>query len=92
MSIMKLDNSKWSEYFDRISKTIGSKNVDIEIAGLSIGDQYEVTNVPLNGLTYGAKNDLLEIVTASVDHIISHPKEIHTDYGTDGLHSIEVID
>ncbi len=92
MPITKLDNSEWSEYFDRVSKTIGSKNVEIEIAGLSLGDQIEVSSLPLIGLTYDAKNDLLEVVTESVDHIIRLPKIIHTDYGTDGLHSVEVID
>ena len=90
--LKKLDNSEWSEYFDKVSKTIGSKNVEIEIAGLSLGDQIEVTSMPLNGLTYDSKNDLLEVVTESVDHIIKHPKVIHTDYSADGLHSVEVID
>ena len=92
MPIKKLDKSAWSKYFDGVSKTIGSKNVEIKIAGLLLGNQVEVTSLPLTGLTYDAKNDLLEVATDSVDHLIYHPKEIHTDYSIDGLHSVNVID
>lgn len=92
MAITKLDSSEWTKYFDSVSKNIGSKNIEIDIAGLSFGSQVEVSSLPLTGLTYDAKNDLLEVATETVDHLILHPKEIHTDYGIDGLHSVEVVD
>ena len=92
MPIKELDKSEWSKYFDGVSKTIGPINVEIEIAGLLLGSQVEVSSLPLTGLTYDTKNDLLEVATESVDHLIHHPKEIHADYGMDGLHSVEVID
>jgi hypothetical protein len=92
MPIKKLSKSEWSKYFDNMAKTIGSKNIEIDVAGLLFGNQVEVSSLPLNGITYDPKNDILEIATESVDHLIRHPKEIHTDYGIDGLHSIEVID
>lgn len=92
MPITKLNSSEWSKYFDDVSKNIGSKNIEIEIAGLSFGNQVEVSSLPLTGLTYDAKNDLLEVATENIDHLIYHPKEIHTDYGIDGLHSVEVVD
>ena len=92
MAIKKLNKDEWSKYFDTISKTIGSKNVEIRVTGLAFGNQIEALSLPLNGLTYDAKNDLLQVSTDTVDHLIRHPKNIHADYGIDGLHSIEVID
>ena len=92
MAIKKLNKDEWSKYFDNISKTIGSKNVEIRVTGLVFGSQIEAMSLPLNGLTYDAKNDLLQVSTDNVDHLIRHPKNIHADYGIDGLHSIEVID
>ncbi len=92
MPITKLDNSEWASYFDGVSQIIGAKNVEIDIAGLSLGSQVEVTSLPLLGLTYNAKDDVFDVTTESIGHVIKHPKEVHIDYGVEGLHSVEVRD
>ena len=92
MSTAKLDNSHWTSYFDNVSRTIGRKQVKIEVAGLSLGSQVEVRSLTLCGLTYDAKDDVFEVLTESIGHVIKHPKGIHIDYGVNGLHSIEIHD
>ena len=92
MTTEKLDNTRWQSYFDSASESLVGKNVEIEVAGLGVGDQIEAEWLPLTGLTYDPKNDLFEVATNALDHLIRQPKEVWIDYSNDGLHSIEVID
>ena len=46
------------DYFDRVSKVLGPKLVELEVASLRLGDQVEPDWVPLIGLTYDPKSDV----------------------------------
>lgn len=46
----------------------------------------------LNGLAYDPKDDVFEVLTEDVDHLVSRPKDIYVDQEADGLRSVEVID
>ena len=48
--------------------------------------------LPLFGITYDAKDNLLEIVMEGVDHLIRSPRSISVDEGPDGLRGMEIID
>lgn len=92
MATKKLDRSQWQAYFDRVSQGIGATLVQIEIAGLKLGDQIEAEWVPLAGLSYDPKDDLFAVVSEQLDHLIKKPREIYVDDGVEGLRSVEVID
>jgi hypothetical protein len=91
MAISKLEKAAWQPYFDRVSKTLAGKQAEIEIASLKLGDQVESDWVPLLGIAYDPKNDLVEILMEGVDHMVRNPKEIWVDQGPAGLASMEVI-
>jgi hypothetical protein len=92
MPLTQLARSQWQAYFDRVSKAIGATRVQIEVVGLGLGDQMEADFIPLFGLSYDPKNDLLAVIAEGVDHLIRHPKQIHVDHELDWLHSIEAVD
>lgn len=92
MAIRKLDQTTWQTYFDRLSKNLPGKLAEIEIAALDIGDQIQAEWVPLLGITYDRKDDLLEVLLEGLDHLIHHPREIHVDEGPAGLASMNVVD
>lgn len=92
MAIRSLDKSQCQAYFDRISRHLGDKQAEIEVAGLGMGAQLEHEWTPLRGIAYDPRNDALEVVTDDLDHLIAHPKAVHVDDGADGLHSVEIID
>lgn len=92
MATVKLDKGAWQTYFDRISKSVLGKQAEIEVASLDIGDQIEAEWVPLLGITYDPKNDLVEVLVEGLDHLIRHPRDIYIDEGPTGLASMEVID
>ena len=92
MPLTQLAKSQWQAYFDRISESLRGKRVEIEVTGLGLGDQIEADWIPLIGLSYDPKNDLLAVVAEGLDHLIRHPTQIHVDRDMDWLHSLEVID
>ncbi len=92
MPLTQLAKTQWQAYFDRISKALGAKQVQIEVTGLGLGDQIEADWIPLVGLSYDPKNDVFAVIAEGVDHLIRHPKQIHIDQEVDWLLSIEAID
>jgi len=92
MATVKLDKGAWQTYFDRISKLVVGKQSEIEVTSLQLGDQIEAEWVPLLGIAYDPKNDLVEVLLEGLDHLIQHPRDIYVDQGPAGLTSMEVVD
>ena len=61
MAPKKLEQGQWQEFFDRVSKVLDGKQAEIEIASLSLGDQVRAEWLPLLGLVYDHKDDLVEV-------------------------------
>ncbi len=55
-----LEKSEWHGYFDRVSRALLGKRAKIEVASLVLGDQIEAEWVPVLGITYDQKDDVLE--------------------------------
>ena len=92
MTILALEKAEWHGYFDRMAKALRGKRAEIEVASLELGDQIEAEWVPLLGVTYDPKSDVLEIALDGLDHRVSKPQRIFVDHGQPGLDSFEVID
>ena len=101
MAITELDKSRWKDYFDRVSKTLRTKLVELDIESLKLGDQIEVEWAPLVGLTYDPKDDVMAVLVEGVDkrggsgvveHNIFQPKQIFVEQDVDTLHNIDVLD
>lgn len=92
MATVKLDKGVWQTYFDRITKLVVGKQTEIEVVSLKLGDQLEAEWVPLLGITYDPKNDLVEVLLEGLDHLIRNPRDIYVDEGPAGLTSMEVTD
>tara|TARA_B100000676_G_C17925243_1_gene757770 strand:+ start:865 stop:1068 length:204 start_codon:yes stop_codon:yes gene_type:complete len=48
--------------------------------------------IPLNGLTYDPKDDVLAVITEPYEHNIRHPKEIYVSEDMGALLAVEAID
>src|SRR5436305_11733912 len=75
----------------RLGVEVG-KRAEIEIASLAVGDQIEAEWLPLLGITYDPKDDLIEIALDGLDHLIPKPQRLFVDLGAEGLNSMQVID
>lgn len=92
MTLREIERPNWQTYFDRVSAALGTVTVEIEAAGLSLGDQVEAEWLPLVGLSYEPANDVFAVMTEDLQHVVRHPKRIHVEHDTEGLRSVEVID
>jgi hypothetical protein len=88
----KLEKSQWRLTFDAITKVLPAKRVEIETASLKLGDQVAVEWLPLLGIAYDPKDDLIELALEDVDHLIRNPREVWIEGEGADISSIEVID
>jgi hypothetical protein len=92
MALRRLDKTEWRVFCDRVSKALVGKRAEIEIASLALGSQVEAEWLPLLGIAYDPKDDIIEIALEGLDHMVHRPREMYVDLGPDGLTSLEVID
>lgn len=92
MALLKLEKEEWRVFFDYMSKGLIGKRAEIEVASLALGAQVEAKWLPLLGIVYDPKNDLVEIALEGLDHMIRAPREVYVDQGPVGLVSLEVVD
>jgi hypothetical protein len=92
MAAQKIDKPEWRAFFDWFSRGMLGARVELEVASLDLGDQIEAEWLPLLGITYDDKGDLLEIALEGLDHLIYGPREVWADLNVGELVSFEVID
>lgn len=92
MPLRQLGKAQWQSYFDRVSHTLIGKRVEIEVAGLDLGDRIGAEWLPLIGISYDPRSDVLSVALEGIEHLIRHPKQIHVDHEEDWLHSLEAVD
>lgn len=92
MSISKIERNTWKPYFDNVSKLLEGKRAEVEVASLPLGDQIQAEWLPLIGITYDQKNNLIEVAMEGLDHMIPKPSEVYVDQEAAQLTSMEVID
>lgn len=92
MPTRKLDEAEWRQFCDSISKALLGKRAEIEVESLALGSQIEASWLPLLGISYDPKNDVVEVALEGVDHLIAKPAELYVEASPTGITAIEVID
>jgi len=92
MAVQKIDKRDWRAFFDWLSQGLLGARAEIEVASLDLGDQIEAEWLPLFGITYDHKDDVVEIALEGVDHLIYGPREVWADLNVGEMISFEVID
>ena len=70
MTIRRLKRPEWSPFFDVVPKLLEAT-----------GDQTQAEWLPLLGITYEPRDNIVEIALDGVDHMISKPRGIYLDNG-----------
>jgi hypothetical protein len=92
MGTRKLETAFWQAYFDVLSRNLHGQSAEIEIAALALGNQVQAEWLPLLGISYDPRSEVLSVLLEGLDHMVHHPREIYADEGPAGLHSLLVID
>jgi hypothetical protein len=93
----KLDRAEWKSLFDFLSKDLlQGKRAEVEVAGLDLGDQIEAKWLPLGGIVYDHKDDVIEVALGDgenhVDHLIYGPREIYLVEDAGMFFNFDVLD
>jgi hypothetical protein len=92
MLTRKLEKSQWRSFLEYLSEMLEGAQAEIEVASLSLGDQIEAEWLPLLGITYDPKADVVEVALEGHDHIIYKPRELYFAEDPAGLTALEVVD
>jgi hypothetical protein len=87
-----LPKTEWRRFFDRMSKPLLGKWAEVEVASLDLGDQITAEWVPLIGITYDSRDDLVDVALDRANRLIRHPTAIIVEEAPTGLESVAVID
>jgi hypothetical protein len=94
----EIARTSWREYFDEFSRTIGTAEVTIEVAGRDLGDQIAAERLVLTGITYDDKDDVLVVALDTggsrdeYEHMIDSPQKIYVATLDNGETTFEVTD
>lgn len=92
MTIRKLERSEWQSFCVYASAWGLGKRARIETISAEIGQQVEASLLPVLGIEYDPRSDVLEVILFELDHLIAHPRDLYVDEEPAGLASFEVID
>ena len=67
------------------------KRVEVEAASLDLGDQIVTEWVPLLGVTYDTRDDLLDVALTGLNHLIRRPRDIYVQEGPKGVEMVAVV-
>src|SRR5262245_45296177 len=90
--LQNVPRAEWRVFFDRMLKALMGKWAEIEVASLDLGDQIVAEWVPLVGITYDSKDDMLDVALDRSNHLIQHPRQIVVEETSSGLTTVAVID
>ncbi len=83
--------SQWKDYLDDLSKAIKDVPVEVEVEALGIFDKKEVEWLPLLGVSYDPKDDVVSILFEKLDHLVEDPQQIAVEKDNGSIKSIEII-
>jgi hypothetical protein len=91
MAFYRIDRRGWQAFCDTFSHALVGKRAEIEVASLDLGDQIVAEWLPLRGISYDRKDDVVVIALDGVDHMIRSPREFHADYVVDDEDRRQII-
>ena len=59
---------------------------------MRLGDQVAAAWLPLIGIAYDPRDDLVEVALEGLDHLIAKPREIYVEDGAEGIVALEIVD
>jgi hypothetical protein len=90
--LLAVPQAEWMPFFNRMSQALQGKWAEVEVSSLDLGDQVVAEWVPLIGITYDSRDDLLDVALDRANHLIYHPRQIVVEQTATGIASVAVVD
>ena len=91
MSTRALARAEWRRYCDRVSREVAGRKVELDVASLDLGDRVQARWLPLLGVVFDSRVDVLEIALEGIGHSIVSPREILLEETERGLVALEIV-
>jgi hypothetical protein len=91
-ALRSVPKTEWRSFFDRMSQALLGKWAEIEVAAMDLGNIIVAEWIPMLGITYESRDDVLDVALDRANHLIRHPKEIVVEEDATGLRSVAVLD
>ena len=92
MAIRRLERDDWDGFCMLATRGYFGRQISIEVVSLEIGAQPEVQRLPLSGMSYDPKSDILQVLLGEVSHLVHGPRELYVDDEWIGAVWVEVVD
>jgi hypothetical protein len=92
MADISIEKKDWGGFLDWVTDSLSGARAEIDIVSLDIGAQVQARSLPLFGVTYDHKSNVIEIALEGLDHLIHRPRSLVASVSESGLLSIEIID
>ena len=92
MATQIIEKQRLKDYLDHFSSIIPTELTEIEVASLDLGDQVAAEWIPLSGISYDPKDDVIvvDLDDGKYQHSIQQPVEFAVQEGDDGIESFEI--
>jgi len=91
MTIRRLERSDWMGFCAYASRGLVGRQTNIEVGSRKVGVQLEAHHLPLFGMTYDPKDDVLQLFVGNLRHRIWGLREFYVDDSRLGLVRLEII-
>jgi hypothetical protein len=88
----KLRKAEWRSYFDRVDRAIRGKRAAIEVRSPQLSNDIAAEWLPLLGISYDPRNDLLDIAGTDLKHMVRKPQHLVVEEEGGQLATLEIID
>ena len=75
----KLEKSEWSAFLNRFDKGLSATQAEIEVTSLNLGHKIQAEWVPLIGIVYDPKDDIVEVAVEGLDHMVHRPRDLYVE-------------
>jgi hypothetical protein len=91
MAARQLARDDWHAFLEELTRTVRGRQTSVEIGSADLGGQRLVENVPLLGLSYDTRGDIIEIEFEAIGHRIVAPAALYIDRMADGVVGLEIV-
>jgi hypothetical protein len=91
MTVRQLARDDWHPFLEELTRTVRGRQTRVEIGSADLGGQRLVENVPLLGLSYDTRGDMIEIEFEAIGHRVTAPTALFVDQMPNGVTGIEIL-
>ena len=91
MAVQPLARDIWHPYLEDLTRIVRGSQAGVEIASADFGDQRLAEKVPLLGLSYDQRNDVIEVELENIGHRVLRPTSLSIDQLPHGITAIEIV-